>query len=387
MTHALEKSSSVRRVGIDCRQLINMRGIGSMISNLLSNLDKTDKQIIYYLYIQDKKLRELIPIQENFVIRYIPNFFYPLWEQILLPLFCIIDKINILHCPANSGPILLPKNIIYLVTIHDLMFMFSTKLLPRSPVLYQSLGRLYLKYLTPFLIDRSDLITTVSNTSMGDILRYFPSSKNKLRVINEAGDFQFSNKMAPSFCNIVMLKYGISKPFFLMLGAADPRKNLFRTVEAFLELINTYDLDVFLVITGVNPKLNNRICKLFGSNRAFSSIKFLPFVSKEELISLFQMGQALLYPSLYEGFGLPVYDAMLSNLPVIASRCGALSEIDANSVAAVNPLDKFSIMKEMLSLMEKPDRAELLKHQGRKFAAKFSWQEHADCYQNIYKTI
>jgi hypothetical protein len=139
------------KIGIDARSLKNRRGIGNFVSHLLQGLANISFECSFIVYVDNAISLKLIPKDSRFSGKVLNPKIYPIWEQVSLCLSAINDDLDILHCPGNSAPIFLPRRIKLVLSIMDVMFMFPSSKLPKSPSWYQRIGREYLKFVVPIV--------------------------------------------------------------------------------------------------------------------------------------------------------------------------------------------------------------------------------------------
>jgi len=375
------------KIGIDARTLRNRRGIGNVVFHLLHGLSKINEDCSFIIYIDDEKSIELIPNDSRFTVVIIRNKIYPFWEQISLPLRVIKDELDILHCPGNSAPVFLPRRVKLVLSIMDVMFMFPASQLPKSPSWYQRIGRVYLKYIVPVVAMRASAITTISSSSRSDILKYIKVPEDRISVILLA---------ANSACRIIcdedkikslLTKFQLNGSFILALGALDPRKNTAMILKSFSILKKNYASDIKLVVVGLSIQAINFFHKLAVDLGISKEVELVGFINEDELVVLYNAAEMLVYPSLYEGFGLPVLEAMICATPVITSTCGSIPEIAGDAALMVNPLDADAIANEIMRLLTNRFLYVSLVEKGKLRAELFSWKMASEKIFAVYKTV
>lgn len=274
------------------------------------------------------------------------------WEQIVLPLFFIFKSNYLLLCLSGIGPVCISKKV---MTIHDLSFVENPAWFSRSYyLLYSMLTRLAAK--------TSKHILTVSEFSKREILRYcsFLTSDDVSVIYN-----------ATSLSGKTAYKKDESEKYFLFVGSFDPRKNLSTLISA-VENIN----DVKLKVVGGHHRSFNS--ELINKDKA-SNIEFWGSVSDEELSALYAKAEALVFPSLYEGFGIPAIEAMSFGCPVLASDIPVMHEVCSDAVVYFDPTSKKSLTDALISVlqMSKEDRQALIS-KGFDNCSRFSWSKSAE---------
>ena len=272
------------------------------------------------------------------------------WEQLILPLYFIGKTNYTIISFTGLGSILIPNKI---MTIHDLSFL-------ESPKWFSKAYYYYYKVMTPMAVRTSKKIITVSNFSKSEITRFYdfvPSKK--ISVVYNAISQNFFQK------NKTIDK----QAYFLAVSSMDPRKNFTRLVHVF-ENMKDYNL---LIVGG-----KNRVYGNLDNNTNNKNIKFLGRVSDEELINLYTNAEAFIYPSLYEGFGIPPLEAMALGCPVLASDIPVLHEVCKEAALYFNPLDEKDIQSCIEAFHHTNDsvKTDLIK-KGYNNIKRFSWIESA----------
>jgi glycosyltransferase involved in cell wall biosynthesis len=276
-----------------------------------------------------------------------------LWEQVRLPYLMRKSDAKLLWSPCGTGPLFIRRQV---VTVHDAA-PFA------NPAWFSySLGTFY-RLLLPVLCRIVINVLTVSKFSRDELTKYQVAPKQKVYVIRGGVGNEFSATRP------LRIDGRASERFVLCVGSRDPRKNVFRLIQAW-QLIDENEREgMKLVIAG-------------GKARMFAeetlgeipeSVKFVGYVSDNELKNLYRQAEFFVYPTLYEGFGLPPLEAMASGTPVITSNVASLREVVADAALLVNPYDIAGMARDMqMLLLNAPLRAELRKR-GYKRAKEFTW--------------
>lgn len=374
------------RVGFDARLLIYRRGMGNYVFNLIRELAQVRGGIEIIAYIDDPSGATVLPSCPAVHYRLLRPALYPLWEQVMLPLAASRDAIDVLHCPANTGPIMLGSSVSLVLTIHDAMYLLPSTLLPRAASSYQQAGRIYRRVIVPRAAQRAERILTDSEQSRRDILRYLKPA-SPVTVVPLAPSPEF--KRIPD--DVAMLRirtsFGIRPPFVLALGAADPRKNTRRVVEAFALAKQQHKLSHRLVVVGLSASLVRTYGSYANKLGIESEVDFLGFVDEEDLVALYNQAEALIYPSLYEGFGLPVLEALACGTPVLTSGDGAIAEVAGGAALLVDPQDSRSIAEGLTRLICDDALRERLRRAGAARVDQFSWARAAEATRDVYRSL
>ena len=292
-----------------------------------------------------------------------------LWEQFVLPLR--LQKDEILWSPANTSAWMIRNQA---VTIHDASVFDYPKWFHPA---FAAWTRLSWKVLA----NRVKAIITVSEFSKERLMHHLKISDQKIHVIPNGVGKPFEPQSNKTIHEIKR-KYDLTKPYFLFVGTHEPRKNLGMLIKAFIQLkLSAYDL----VIAGDKGGVFADINPGYGSDAA--NIKFLGYVSDIDLPALYSGAQAVIIPSLYEGFGLTTLEAMACGTPVIASNTTSFPEVTGDAALIVDPNKITEIKNAVLKLIEDPDRANTLRESGLRQAAQFSWDKSARKIQSLLETL
>ena len=381
-------SNQVIRVGIDARFITHQprRGIGNYSLNLINELVNLDLTIEYVLYISDPDVEGILPHLPNVKIRLLWPSSYPFWENIALPLAIKKDHLNVLHCLGNTAPIFVSSRVRLVLSIMDVMFLQTGEFLPRPTTLYQKLGRLYRALLVPFVARLANKIITISEFSKKDILDLVSGvDEDQIRVIHLSCDPIFLNESVGADNSVGNITEIIHAPFIFCLGANDPRKNTFRLVCAYLKLLKQKNTPENLVISGYANWEKSESYRVVKEAGAESRVKFLDFITINELAMLYRNAVVFVYPSLYEGFGIPVLEAFSSGCPVIASNVTSIPEVGGDAALYFDPRSEDQIANSLQLVLSDSVLRETLKEKGRVRAKQFSWSKTARKTLAVYK--
>lgn len=278
------------------------------------------------------------------------------WEQ-LIPY-----KINngLLFCPTNTGPIAYKNKIL---TLHD------GAVLSHPEWFSKNFSRMR-EILIPILVNSSLKVITVSNFSKNHICEALNIKDDKVEVIYNGINRKKFKPMGLS--PKVLKKYNLKKPYILFVGSIEPRKNLTRMINSWIKLPERYKKEYDLIIVGKK----NWIFKDVIIKKE-NSIKQLGYIPDDVLIRLYSMAKAFVYPSLFEGFGLPVLEAMACGTPVITSNCSALPEVGGEAVLYVDPKNEENITTKMIELLDNKSLQEELTMKGLSRSKLFTWENTA----------
>lgn len=369
------------KIGIDARffGLIG-KGLGRYTQKLIEHLEMNDCENEFVVFLRKENFDEYQPFNKNFTKVLADYRWYSFSEQLLFPKLLYKHKIDLMHFPHFNVPILYRKK--FVLTIHDLILLhFPTlKGTMLNPVWY------WLKFLAYKLaigsaISRAKSVIAVSQFTKNDIISQYPRVQEKISVTHEATDdlCRISN-ISP---HLILEKYGIIKPYLLYVGNAYPHKNLEKLIEAF-ELILTKYPSMQLALVGKEDFFYKRL-KNFAARKNASGVNFLGFVSDQDLDVLYRFASAYVFPSLYEGFGLPPLEAMAKGAPVVSSDHACMREVLGNAACFADASDARIFADGILKVLNDKNFRQDLIDNGYGQIKKYSWEKMARETLEIYK--
>ena len=366
------------RVAIDARKLHDF-GIGTYIRNLLRQLARIDHDTEYVLLCQESDLGVGTQLGPNFRTVLEPSPNYSLREQIHVPWLLRRERPDVYHAPHYVLPAGVTARSV--VTIHDCIHLMFPQYLPNRAAYAYARASMWAA------ARRSDCILTVSEASKRDILHFFNVSPDKIVVVPNAIDEHFWVTPAEEDVARVRERYQLDHRFVLYVGNIKPHKNLVRLIEAFAEL-RTGDLeDVKLLIIGDEISKLPALRRAVHRHKLHKHVRFLGYVNDETLAILYRLAALFVFPSLYEGFGLPPLEAMASGTPVVTSSISSLPEVAGDAAVLVDPYYVESIVDGMRKVLENPARAEEMRLKGLARAREFSWERSVQKTREVYQRV
>lgn len=257
----------------------------------------------------------------------------------------------------------------FVTSIHDTVWRTMPKTFPWR-------DRLILNTFIPGTIRRAAAITTGSEFARGEILRHYPQAAGKLHVVPYAVDEAYRPVTAPERLEQVRQRYGLPQRFLLSVGVLQPRKNVAGLIEAYHALPAALRAECGLVITGKKGWLLRNLPQT--AREAGEGVIFTGYVDDNELPALYSLASCLVYPSLYEGFGLPPLEAMACGTPTITSTAASLPEVTAGATLLVDPLDRTGLTVAMERVLTDATLRERLRTQGLRRAGELTWRRSAE---------
>lgn len=380
----MENNSRPIRIAIDCRTLGRKRtGDEVYVRNLVLNLMKIDKVNQYFLLF-DREIQagELcFEVSSNFHVTAITPGGKFLWTMYYLPKWIKANKIDVLHVQYIT-PFWLPQGTKLVTTIHDVSWKFYPQYIKKSDLFF-------LNTLIPVSLKKADKIITVSETSKKDIVRIYGLPEEKVAAIyNGVGDNFKSYVNSAGEEERVKKKYNLPDNFILYLGTLQPRKNVPSLLEAFYLWDKEYAGQARLVIGGGKSyNYDNRIDGLINEHNLKNKITLTGYIEDSDLPAIYKLAKAFVFPSLYEGFGIPVIEAMAVGTPVIVSDQSCLPEVAGEAGLVVDPGDKKKFAEAIHRIMTDEKLRGELAGKGRERAAEFNWEETAKKTLKIYTTL
>jgi glycosyltransferase involved in cell wall biosynthesis len=366
------------RIAIDARKLRDY-GIGTYIRNLLRQLARLDHRTEYVVLCRDEDRAFAEELGENF--RTVPERSgpYSIREQIAVPLDLRRERADLFHAPHYVLPPLTPCRSV--VTIHDCIHLRFPQYLPNR------LGYAYARGSLWIAAHRSARILTVSETSKRDILRYLHVPESKVTVIPNAFDERFSEQPPADDVMRVRERYQLNDPFILYAGNIKPHKNLERLIEAF-HTIRRGDLEhVKLLIIGDEISKYAALRRTVHRYKLHKHVRFFGFVPDATLAILYRLARVFVFPSLYEGFGLPPLEAMASGTPVITSNVSSLPEVVGDAAMLVDPYEPDAIAGAMRRVLSDDRLRDDMRERGLARAREFSWGQSIRRVRQIYEEV
>jgi glycosyltransferase involved in cell wall biosynthesis len=285
---------------------------------------------------------------------------------------------HILHCPDHC--IAYTRKIPMIASIMDVI--------PLSHPEYVSNGlRAFKSQAFKFLASRANHLITISEFSADQITKLIGYDRERITVTHLGVDQDFFVTRTPQKIEETKTKYQVSNDYFIFVGTLQPRKNVRRLVQAYLTLPASIRQSIQLLIVGRAREDMNELVELLTSNQNSSEVKWLKYVSDEDIKCLLQGAKAMVYPSLYEGFGLPIVEAFASQIPVITSHTTSMPEIAGDAAFYVDPESVNSIRCAMLEVIDKSTQVNEKVTKGFLRAKKFNWQSTAEQSILAYRKV
>lgn len=370
------------RIGLDVSPLsVAHSGVATYTSNLLAQLRSMGDEIVPLYHRPpldssangdfDSRILGISP-----ALRGYPN--KTLWMQCVLPLQLARLGLNVGHFTNNVAPLFSPCPTV--LTIHDMtLWLF--------PQYHYGLRLLSMRPFIPLAARRAAAIIAVSSVTKEDIVRILGVPPDKVHVIHEAPAASFRPIDKGHARQALRPHWNVPERFVLYVGTIEPRKNLVRLLQAFASLWHGGAIPHRLVFVGQRGWKEGPVFKAVETLGLQEAVAFLGYVPHEALVALYNLADALVFPSLYEGFGLPVVEAMACGTPVITSRNGSLGEISGDAAEFVEPTSVESIAEALQHVLNDPARQAELRQRGLLHSSRFRWEAAAEQTRALYRQV
>ena len=362
----LDKNVDKIRIGFDATSLCRkITGIEAYALSLLQHLLQTDTHNEYVVFFLNKlpfSLRNL-KTKAKFIKCPIDNQIF--CEQIWLPFVINREKVDIMHFPAFPPGIFINRKFIF--TIHDATIWKHPKMLSWK-------GRFYFRPLTILGAKRAQKIITVSESSQKDIIKYSHRKKEDIVISWESISSIFGAKITEKKLQEIKGKYSLPDKFILSVNSIEPRKNICMLLEAYKRFKERNKNSPYkLALVGRRAWGNDTVTKKIKELGLSKEVILTDYVPSEDLVAIYKLADIFVYPSLYEGFGLPPLEAMACGVPVIASDIPSLTEILDDTAVFVDPYSPNKISMAIQELISHPEEKEILSKKGLVRCKEFSW--------------
>ena len=381
------------KIGIDARFLTHpqMGGFKTYTENLVTALAEVDSQNEYILYVdRAPSAATVLSRKANFKVCVVPGtqpmIGMPLREQWRLARQVERDRVTVLHSPCLTAPLRLPCPLV--VTIHDMIWRFPEKFVQgKKAAGARRLMEWYYRYVPAQAARRAATVITVSYAAQTDIIQQLKIPTERVCVTHEAAKPFYRRLTTGPSAEVLRQKFDLPASFILAMGSADPRKNMAGLLQAYALLPTAVRAQYPLAIVWTHHLLSETIAAQAKQLHVTQQLKFLKRVSDEDLLLLYNAASLFVFPSLYEGFGLPLLEAMTCGAPVVAANNSSIPEVvgDAGCLADSTQPELFAAA--IAQLLANPTLCAQLVTRGVARAAQFSWMKCARETLAIYQQV
>lgn len=369
------------KVGFDAkRAFFNKSGLGNYSRDIIRSLKKHYPEIEYYLYTPSTSgslsFMDFTGVKVSTPNKKKGKILQSYWRTLQLSNRLKKDTIDVYHGLSNE----LPRNIKQskaksVVTIHDLIFL-------RHPEWYRPVDRSIYRAKFKYSCKVADTIIAISEQTKSDIIEFYGIDERKIKVVYQSCNDLFKQEITGKEKEIIKQKYKLPDTFLLSVGTIEKRKNLLSLVKA----IKLGRIDIPLIVIGRKTNYFNKIQR-FIETEHLKNICFLNEVPVEDLPAIYQLSELFIYPSSFEGFGIPVLEALYSKTPVITSKSGCFKEVGGPSSLYVDPSDIEELSEAIIYVSSKKKVKEEMIEQGYLHAQQFSGKNAAQSLMKIYTRL
>jgi glycosyltransferase involved in cell wall biosynthesis len=359
-------------------------GVGSYTRGLLEGLSAIDAENEYLLYSYldfPDAPQPLLPHKPNFSLRRLPlegEHWERMWYGADLPPKEALEAVDVLHSTFFNAP--KEHYGALVVTIYDVSFVLQ-------PQFHIEANRLHCLQGTLNAALYADRIIAISMQTKQDLMDYFSIPAERIRLIHAAPSKIYSPERNVKVIRGALERFGIFRNFILFVGSLEPRKNLKTLLQAYARYRQRYSSEELLVVAGGKGWLNDDLSQVVAELGITDCVKFLGYIEETDLRVLYSAAKLFVYPSIYEGFGLPPLEAMACGAPVITSNTSALPEVVGDAATVIDPHDSEELCQAMRMVLGNSSRRSKMRQQGLERAKRFSWERAARETLAVYREI
>ncbi len=367
-------------IGFEAKRAFqNLSGLGNYSRNLINLLVKYYPENTYKLFAP--RLTDLFVLSESTEVvtpgTFFSKYFRSYWRLHQITKLLGINKIDVFHGLSHVLPLGIEKTgVPSIVTVHDLIYL-------RYPEYYKKLDRKMYLSICKNSCRMATKIIAISQQTKADLIRFFGTDPDKIEVIYQSCDNRFFTKLNDAEKKTVRLKFNLPEKFILSVGTIERRKNQL----AILKAVVKENVDTTVVILGKPTVYMNDIIQFIHDSGICKQVIFLHNTSSDELQAIYQMAEVMVYPSFFEGFGLPVLEAQASGCPVITSNISSLPEAGGEGALYVNPADISEIGQAINKMLSDTGIREEMIRKGNINATLFSDKLAAQRLMELYQKL
>lgn len=370
------------KIGYEAKRVFhNKTGLGNYSRDLVRILASFFPENQYFLYNPKKSTSNLFEFNNSIIFERLPSIsfyrkFYNIWRQKGIISDLKKDKIVLFHGLSGELPSGLKKHKIKsIVTIHDLIFV-------RYPNLYSFFDRKIHFYKFKKAAQEADLVIAISEQTKKDIIDFLKIPEHKIKVVYQGCQAIFKQAFTDNEKREVQKKYNLSSQFLLSVGTVEERKNALTIVKAIK------DIDTTLILIGKETNYSQEIRNYISENKMENKIVFLKNVSSKELAIIYQLATIFIYPSIFEGFGIPIIEALFSKTPVITNKNGVFPEAGGPNSVYIDPFDVTDLNSKINMLLRNDKLRKEIADKGFEYVQKFQDEviaaELMQCYNSLF---
>ncbi|MDY6932978.1 MAG: glycosyltransferase family 1 protein [Spirochaetota bacterium] len=366
------------KIAINARVLNDRQGGPyRYLYNILRELSVIDKKNIYYILLKEEiHLDFAMPNNFRMIIRRIRNKF--IYDYIYIPIFSYLNRIDVFLFPKNTySPIIRGRKI---PVYHDIVYFEKFNFRE-----FRFFDNLHHKLMIPVAAKFSYIDLTVSEFTASRMIELLNIEKNRIRIITEGVEKKFRKITDKNILKGVIMKYDLKMPFYLYIGSLSPRKNMINVLKAFLRIKDRVEHNIYFI--GGYSWRDNKVYDFIKEHDLSQRVIKLDYLEDDELVAIYNLADCFLYPSKYEGFGLPILEAQACGCPVITSRVSSCPEVAGEGGLLVNPYDIDDIAKGMLEIANNMALKSEIIEKGFDNCKKYSWERTAREFIRLFEDV
>lgn len=352
-------------------------GLATYTNNLINGINKLQEMKCIYLFYPYNSKTEVFQMDSIPQSLLVGERRLDFWHNVYNTSWQTEYPVDIFHNTVNGIGLPASKEGCRIITLHDLIPYIMPETVDRAHLDYT------LKY-TPYILDSVSHIITVSDYSKSDIQRYFGIDDSKITVTHLAADPIYKPMDRDRARSVIFNKYGVDSRYILYLGGFSLRKNIYRLIKAFKKVHDASKEPLKLLILGEHSRSFSSLWKLTEELDLCDDVKFLNFVPTSDLPFFYNGAEVFVYPSLYEGFGLPPLEAMQCGTPVVTSNASSIPEIVGNNCKLIDPYSIEQIADAIYSLFDDKALWQKYSNLGILKAKEYSWDKTAGKTLSVY---
>ncbi len=378
--HLLPPTFKTMKIGFEAKRAFkNFTGLGNYARSVIQILAQQNPENQYFLYTPDSpknpRTNFLFELKNVFIKTAPVKLLKSYWRSKGVVKDLVKDGVELYHGLSHEIPSgLKSKKIKSVVTIHDLIFM-------RYPHYYKYIDRKIYSYKFKTACLNADTIIAISEQTKRDIISYFGIAESKIKIVYQGCDEAFYKQINIEDLTIIKQKFNLKNDFLLCVGSIEKRKNQLLIVKALKHLPKNIDV----VLVGKPTPYQQEITDFVKINNLENRVHILNHVGFSDLPGLYQAAKIFIYPSKFEGFGIPILEALNSGIPVIAAKGSCLEEAGGPQSIYISPTDDLTLAKEINKLLNTPLLYQEMVTEGKKYALNFREVEIANALMQVYK--
>jgi glycosyltransferase involved in cell wall biosynthesis len=370
------------RIGFDAkRAFLNNTGLGNYSRSVITSLASSFPENEYFLYTtkQIRNSRTADMLSHPAIQVRMPNIpvLKSLWRSRFVVNRLLKDRIDLYHGLSHEIPVSIQNTSIKtVVTIHDLIFL-------RYPQYYKPADRKIYEMKFRNACKNANKVIAISEQTKRDIIHYFGTDDSKIEVVYQSCDPSFALKYSSDHLSMIRAKYHLPEKFLLNVGTIEDRKNLMLIVKALSRIPE----EIKLVVIGKETPYAGKVKKYLAEHQLESRVLFLKDIPFGDLPAIYQLANIFVYPSEFEGFGIPVLEALNAGVPVIAATGSCLEEAGGSSSLYIPPTDHVALAVAINNILQDSGLSNNMIAAGKLYAERFKENAHAENLMRIYKNL